>query len=379
MNTTNIDLNKITDTIIEMTANTNKAVDMKADIKTDLNVIQGKGGIYNEKGELITEGSGMEFDLEAQTIDQKYELGTNTNLKTESTSTDFDLDIFKQIGLEFDRKNNKLALDFDKYSGKTSGNYLQNFSIKDQIKIISTYLKIESLRYANQQIYEKSKGHEKLFNILYMIAMVLNIVVPYLPDLVGYANTTFEAYSVYFAGASAIITFISYFFTRTLMSTVANTTNFNQMQQALTKLRLTVETIIMGSYLVDDGNVNNSNTQQLQIKYPTTNGLYDTTKGFNLSLTIDKIDSDLDSIYQFNSAFKENDIVKKVLGLANTETDQILKVFEIEITKAFEQINKLKQNLDGIPLLGQGVPNKIEFSYIPKENQTCPIEITCDK
>jgi predicted DNA-binding transcriptional regulator len=242
--------------------------------------------------------------------------------------------IFKQIGLNFDRSNNKLQLDFDKYSGKTSGNYLQNFSVQEQMKIIEMYLKIEGLRYANQQIYEKSKGHEKLYHILYVVAMALNIVIPYLPDLVGYANTQFEQYSVYFAGASAIITFISYFFTRTLMSTVGNKTNFEQMQQALTKLRFTVETVIMGSYVLDG-------SEKLQ----------DSPKNFHLNTFSNSVMKDLDSIYQFNKAFKDNDIAKRWLDVASSETEKILTVFETEITKAVDKINKIKSDLTVSPLV----------------------------
>ena len=351
MATNKIDIGKITETIIEMTNDCNKSVDMQKKIKTDLKAIQGEGSSIDSDGKVIA-GTGMEYDLEAPKINSDYELdfegkteSEGANLQKLSIATDFDLAIFKHIGFDFDLSTYKLNFNFDKYSntGNISGNYLQNFNLNDQMKIIESYFKIETLRYTNQQIYEKTKNYQKILHYLYIVAMVLNIIVPYLSNLVGYANSHFHEYSVYFAGASAIITFISYFFTRTIMSTVANKTNFEQMQQALTKLRFIVETVIMGSYLIDDGDLTTHHTVQLQTKYTTLEELYNTQNGFNLSLFIQNINDDLNDIYQFNTAFKNDDIAQKWLKIASVETDKILEPLKNEITKAFNQINKLNK------------------------------------
>ena len=259
-----------------------QGLNMKADVKSNLDAIN----------------NNMEKDLEEGNY-ANYELKEGS-IKEEALCADFNIDFFEQIGLKIDMTNNKVTIDTYKYlnTDESSGNYLQMFTLPNQIKIISTYFKIETMRYANQKIYNKTIHHEKLLNNLYKAAIVLSFVVPYLPDLVGYTSDQFQAYSTYFVAASTIITFISYFFSRILMTTVANKTNFEQMQQALTKLRLTVETIIMGSYLVDNDVRTNGNTIPLQSKYKTKEELNNIDNGFNINLFMKQINVDLKDIYQ---------------------------------------------------------------------------------
>jgi hypothetical protein len=295
----------------------------------------------------------MEKDLEAglkdsKPIDVKYELEFEGDIKTESINKDFDHGIFDKIGLAYNKTNHTVILDFNAYSNtgdKKSGNFLQHFTPEDQLKIIAMYFEIESLRYTNQKMYEFSNKHKKTFNILYVVAMVLNIVIPYLPDLVGYANKSFEQYSVYFAGASAIITFISYFFTRALMSTTANQGYFDNMQVALIKLRFAVETVIMGSY----HKVPTSEIKTTVVTYNKLEAceLSEEALGQWLTTFLSDIKTDLESIYQTKtttdiakSAFKDKN-AQTFLDNATKESKIILKAFETEINKA---VIKIKEN-----------------------------------
>jgi hypothetical protein len=338
----NINFTNITEKIIDIIEKKDEVINMNVLITNDLSSISGYSTKYNQNGEIVQEGKGMEADLEAYIIDPKYELEFQNNLKIESIETDFDLDVFKNIGLYFERSNNKLTLDFDKYNGVESGNYLQNFLIHDQLKIIKMYFKIESLRFSNQQIYEKSKSNEKMFHKLYIVVGILNIFIYYLSDIVDLTSANFSI-------LSTIITMISYAFTRILMSTVANKTNFEQIQQALTKLRFTVETIIMGSYQInEDINNKTNNFISLQAKYKSDIDLYSLENGFNLNNILLLINKDLDSIYQFNSVFKEDNNIKKLLNIANTDSEKILIIFKTEITKAINKINKLKNDFNQI-------------------------------
>jgi hypothetical protein len=294
----------------------------------------------------------METDLEAglkdsKPIDVKYELEFEGDLKTESINKDFDHGIFDKIGLAYNKTNHTVTLDFNAYSNtdNKSGNFLQHFTPEDQLKIIAMYFEIESLRYTNQKMYEFSDKHKKTFNILYVVAMVLNIVIPYLPDLVGYANKSFEQYSVYFAGASAIITFISYFFTRALMSTTANQGYFDNMQLALIKLRFAVETVIMGSY----HKVPTSKMESTVVTYNKLEycGLSEEALGLWLTTFLSDIKIDLESIYQTKtttdiakSAFKDKNALN-FLDNATKKSKEILNAFETEIKKA---VIKIKEN-----------------------------------
>lgn len=295
----------------------------------------------------------METDLEAglknsTIIDAKYELEFEGDLKKESINKDFDHGIFDKIGLAYDKTNHTVTLDFNAYSNtgdKKSGNFLQHFTPDDQLKIIGMYFEIESLRYTNQKMYDFSGKHKTTFNILYVVAMVLNIVIPYLPDLVGYANKTFEQYSVYFAGASAIITFISYFFTRALMSTTANQGYFDNMQGALIKLRFAVETVIMGSY----HKVPTSDIKTTVVTYYKLEDceLSEQDLGLWLTTFLSDIKTDLESIYQTKtttdiakSAFKDKN-AQTFLNNATTNSKKILEAFETEIKKA---VIKIKEN-----------------------------------
>jgi hypothetical protein len=286
------------------------------------------------------------FDLENGIAPNKiieYELGANTNIKIESTNSDFDLDIFKQIGLDFDRSTNKLSINIPIYSGQQANshgnaNYLQNFPIDDQLKIIAMYFELETLRYTNKQIYDKTEKHTKLLSTLYYIAMILNVVVPYFSSLITKLPENLRDYTPYFCGASTIITMLSYVLTRFLMSTSAGQANYLNIQESITKLRFTVETIIMGSYMVDENNNNITTTNKLQEV-----GL----SNFDLDNVLKKINTDLNNIYQLDAlkdALKKDKHAQELLDIAKSESNNVIKVFEKELSNVMNQINQIKNS-----------------------------------
>jgi hypothetical protein len=325
----------------------------------DLKAIPGK---KKEDG-TFDEGT-LEYDLEANlkpgvknkddlnNFNKKYELECK-DLTAESTNSEFDCDIFNRIGLNYDKKKHTLELDFDKYSGKTSGNFLQNFKTEDQLKIIEIYFKIESLRYANQQMFNYSLQHKKLFNRLSYIAMVLNFAVPYLPELVGYAEktNTFQEYSPYFAGASGIIIFISYLFSRTLMSTTANQAYFENMQAALIKLRIAVETVIMGSY--PSVATSDKDTKLITYKILQDSELDELCLTKFLTTFLKDINTDLESIYQTNTAITNGKMDPVILDEANADVEHILKIFNDKITNAVETLKQNKNIINAAILASQ--------------------------
>jgi hypothetical protein len=305
------------------------------------------------------------FDLEKGINDEKikeYELGDNTNIKIESTNSDFDLDIFKQIGLNFDRSTNKLSINIPIYSGQKANshgnaNYLQTFPIDDQLKIIAMYFELETLRYTNKQIYDKTEKHTKLLSTLYYIAMILNVVVPYFSSLITKLPENLRDYTPYFCGASTIITMLSYVLTRFLMSTSAGLANYLNIQESITKLRFTVETIIMGSYMVDEDN-NITTTKKLQEV-----GL----SNFKLDNVLQKINTDLNNIYQLDAlkdALNKDKHALQLLDIAKSESNNVIKVFEKELSNVMDQI----KNSPALNIIKKGNTNaNIDTKHITIE------------
>ena len=284
----------------------------------------------------------MERDLEKgdnETLAKKYEIDYQQNATKAGCNTNFALEIFKKkIGFDFNIESNPptFSIDINKYSNKNncSGNFLQTFSVIEQIKIIETYFEIESLRYLNIKIYEKMQKHSKLFKILFGIAILINAFMPQLSLFITNSNIG-ESYKTFFIGTSSILTMLSYLFTRFLMSTVADEKNYKFMQIALTKLRMNIETIMLGTYRTDVGKpIQDLSTDEKN-------------KQFNLETVLANTKNDLNNIYKIDDIRKklnQNEFTKNLLNIAGDGTTDIRNLCYAKITEALEQVEKLKES-----------------------------------
>ena len=357
MNNTDKNIQIVLKELATKTGNGSTAIDDMKNFQAfeDLKAISGDKNIrdtmeYDLEANIQQGHDAEENKTDAEKLDNKYELGFEGNLKVESTSSEFDTGIFKQIGLFYDRDKHTITLDFDAYSNPNNsfpGNFLQNFKVKDQLQIIELYFAIESLRYANQKMYDFSSKHKTTFKILYVIAIGLNIVVACLSN--EYFSTIIPPSII--SLVIPIITFISYFFTRTLMSTSANEEYFKHMQEALTKLRFIVETVIMGSYKVPTSKTKTEAVldKKLEVHYKE---ILDNNNfiAYPIAATeiaekylsedflpkfLQNINIDLESIYK-----TKDKIDTKILSDIKLDSEKILNIFNIKISEAVDKIKK---------------------------------------
>jgi hypothetical protein len=202
-------------------SNTCSKSDLDKDLEQGINI----GNFGNESND---KGLGLNFE------------GNPQNL---STSTDFDMAVFNKIGFIFNKNTQQFLLNKEIYSSQ----FFKNYTQIDKIKLIQIYFKIELNRWGNQEIYVFTQKHQVLLHFIYIISILINMIIPYLSSYIQTLSHN-SRQSIYFIGLSSIICAFNYLLTRFLMSTSANGLSFITMQQNLLKMRLCIETLIVGTH-----------------------------------------------------------------------------------------------------------------------------------
>lgn len=164
------------------------------------------------------------------------------DLKELATSENFDFTIFEHMGIIYNSKIKTFSINSQIFINQFFNKYIE----ADQIKLIQLYFKIELNRWGNQQIHNKTESHSLFLHVIYTISLFFNIIIPYV--IIYLKNKAINSStSIYFYSIIAIITMINYVLTRFLMATSANSTNYNLMQKNLTKNRLIIESLMLGT------------------------------------------------------------------------------------------------------------------------------------
>lgn len=200
-------------------------------IKEDLDAIEGD------------KNSGLEHDLEQVKIDDKYKLNFEGNILLESVNKDFDYGIFKEIGLiKIDNNNILLNSNID-----INNHLLYKLNNENKVKLIETYFQIETLRFCNQKVHNYLYTKKKLYNILHYLSIAITVVL----SLITYAIDNLKLVDNANIALGIIIpalVFINYVLHRILVLANVNGNYFTNLQKQLTKMRLMIETIIIGTH-----------------------------------------------------------------------------------------------------------------------------------
>lgn len=187
--------------------------------------------------------SGLEHDLEQVKIDDKYKLNFEGNLLSESVNNEFDYGIFKEIGLiKIDNNNILLNSNIN-----VNNHLLYRLNNENKVKLIETYFQIETLRYCNQKVHSYLYTKKKLYNILHYLSIAITVVL----SLITYAIDNLKLVDNANIALGIIIpalVFINYVLHRILVLTNVNGNYFINLQKQLTKMRLMIETIIIGTH-----------------------------------------------------------------------------------------------------------------------------------
>ena len=250
-------MNNITKVLINNVANpkgTNIDMDQKI---VNLKAIQNKEGKFNLtdiNGKIILgpdeKPIQTEIDIEMGKLDDKMKYQDNKDglidgqidFSKESTLTEFDFDVFKNLGINIDLKS-KPSINTAIYAKSN----MYTLSVDDQITLIKKYMEIESMRFFNQKLFNYSKNYEKVYHVFYVISIILNILLPYIPNIIDSLGQSFgEQYGVYFYGGATILASINYILTRVLMSSSFRGANHQNIQESLLKLRFHIEKMMVG-------------------------------------------------------------------------------------------------------------------------------------